>query len=99
MKCIIVGPAFPLRGGIANFNEALALAFNERGISCSIISFSLQYPSILFPGKTQIESGIAPENLVIKNLINSINPFTWFSTAKYIRREKPDFLVIRYWLP
>jgi D-inositol-3-phosphate glycosyltransferase len=99
MKCIIVGPAFPLRGGIANFNEALAVAFNERGISCSIISFSLQYPSFLFPGKTQLESGNAPENLEIKSLINSINPLSWFKAAAHIRKEKPDFVIVRYWLP
>jgi len=99
MKCFILGPAFPYRGGIANFNEALARSLQEKGIDCSIISFSLQYPSFLFPGKTQMEEGKAPEGIAIHNLINSVNPVSWFNTAAFIKRQKPDFIIVRYWLP
>ncbi len=56
MKVCIIGPAYPLRGGIANFNEALAYAFKEESIETSIYSFSLQYPNFLFPGKTQFDT-------------------------------------------
>ena len=49
-KVIIVGPAFPFRGGIANFNTALAQAYQDRGDEVIIYSFTLQYPSFLFPG-------------------------------------------------
>ena len=98
-KVIIVGPAFPLRGGIANFNEALCRAFNKAGIEAKIISFSLQYPKILFPGKTQYETGTGPDDIVIETKINSINPFNWYKIARKIRREQPDYVVFRYWLP
>lgn len=98
-KAIIVGPAFPLRGGIANFNEALCRAMNAEGIETSIISFSLQYPSFLFPGKTQFDKGKGPQDIRIKTKINSINPFNWLSVAKYIKRQQPDFVVFRFWLP
>ena len=54
-KIIIVGPASPLRGGISDFNEALAKSLIEKGNDVEIVSFSLQYPKILFPGKTQKE--------------------------------------------
>ncbi|MEO5569372.1 MAG: glycosyltransferase [Bacteroidia bacterium] len=98
-KNIIIGPAYPYRGGIANFNDALCKAFNEEGIESSIISFTLQYPGFLFPGKTQYEkNGDAPQ-IKIETLINSINPVTWFRVANKIRKEKPDYIVIRYWLP
>ena len=99
MKCFIVGPAFPLRGGIANFNEALAAAVKDRGIECSIISFSMQYPGFLFPGKTQVETGEPPAGISIYTMISSVNPYTWFRTAAFIRKEKPDFIIVRYWLP
>lgn len=99
MKVILVGPAFPFRGGIANFNEALCLALLKKGVDCSIISFSLQYPGFLFPGKSQIEGGFAPESFKIYDLINSINPFSWFRAAAFIRKQNPDFIIIRYWLP
>ncbi len=98
-KVIIVGPAFPLRGGIANFNEALCRAIGKAGIESKIISFSLQYPNFLFPGKTQFDTGAGPQDISIETRINSINPFTWWSVARKIKKEKPDYIIIRYWLP
>jgi D-inositol-3-phosphate glycosyltransferase len=98
-KNIILGPAFPLRGGIANFNNALGRAFVKEGVDSQLYSFSLQYPSFLFPGKTQYEEGDAPEGVSIHTLINSINPFNWWSVARRIRKEQPDYIIIRYWLP
>lgn len=99
MKNIIVGPAFPLRGGIANFNEALCRGFNEQGISSELFSFSLQYPGFLFPGSTQFDTGDAPPDIKIQTLINSVNILSWVKTARRIRRERPDYIIIRYWLP
>lgn len=97
---IIIGPAFPLKGGIANFNEALCAAFHEAGTESTIVSFTLQYPSLLFPGKTQLANGDpTPSGINIVPLISSINPFSWFKTARYIARSKPDFVVIRFWIP
>jgi len=98
-KVIIIGPAFPFRGGIANFNNSLAKEYHNRGDQVVIYSFSLQYPSFLFPGTTQYESGEAPKNLKIKTLINSINPINWINVACKINIEKPDYVIVRYWLP
>ena len=98
-KIIIIGPAFPFRGGISNFNTALAKAYNDRGDNVTLFSFTLQYPSFLFPGTTQYETGLPPDNIKIKTLINSINPFNWFKVASKINNEKPNLVIIRYWLP
>jgi|TARA_B100000809_G_scaffold236871_1_gene256200 glycosyltransferase involved in cell wall biosynthesis len=98
-KVIIIGPAFPFRGGIANFNNALAQAYHDRGDNITLYSFTLQYPSFLFPGTTQYETGEAPKNLKIKTLINSVNPFNWIQVARKINKENPDYIIIRYWLP
>ncbi len=99
MKNFIIGPAFPLRGGIAGFNEALCRTFNRLGTKSEIISFSLQYPAFLFPGKTQYAGGNPPPDISISSRINSINPLTWFSTASAIRKQNPDYVVLRYWIP
>jgi len=99
MKTILVGPAFPLRGGIADFNEALCKALNEQNISSSIYSFYYQYPGILFPGKSQKSGGEGPKDLTIHSTISSVNPLSWFSTARKIKKEKPDLVIIRFWLP
>jgi glycosyltransferase involved in cell wall biosynthesis len=98
-KVIIIGPAWPLRGGLATFDQRLAKEFIDHGTSCSIYSFSLQYPNFLFPGTTQYSSDPAPENLVIQTAINSINPLNWIKVGNRIQKIKPDLIVVRYWLP
>ena len=99
-KIIILGSAYPLRaGGLSTFNERLAEEFQTQGHEVIIYTFSLQYPRILFPGKTQYAIRPAPGNLDIRVKVNSINPINWWLTGRQIRRENADLLVIRYWLP
>jgi len=95
----IIGPAYPYRGGIATTNERLALEFASMGFDVEIETFIVQYPSFLFPGKTQYNDKPAPENLNIKRTINSVNPLNWLKVGLRIRGEKPDLVIIRYWLP
>ncbi len=99
MKIVIIGPAFPLRGGIADFNEALSKAFTANGDQVSIYSFYFQYPKFLFPGKSQVTAGDPPEQLTIRTTVSSVNPLSWWKTAQLIRAEKPDLVLVRYWLP
>ena len=96
---MIIGPAHPLRGGLATFNQRLAKEFIDMGDACSIVSFSLQYPSLLFPGKTQYATDAAPTGIVIRSLINSINPLNWIAVGKKLAAERPDLIVVRYWIP
>ncbi|MDO9000219.1 MAG: glycosyltransferase [Bacteroidota bacterium] len=99
-KIFIIGPAYPLRGGPAQFNENLCTELNKAGHDAQIISYSLQYPNFLFPGSSQYEkSGKAPEGIKIHTLINTVNPFNWIRVAYFIKKEKPDFILFRYWLP
>jgi len=99
MKIILIGSAWPLRGGLAAYNERLATEFSRMGHDCSIETFSLQYPGFLFPGKTQYADWPAPEKLKITPSVNSINPFNWIRTGLRIRKAKPDIVVIKYWIP
>lgn len=100
LKIFIIGPAYPLRGGPAQFNENLCSELNKTGHNAQIISYSLQYPNFLFPGSSQFEtSGTAPKGINIHTLINTVNPFNWLKVAAFIRKEKPDFILFRYWLP
>ena len=99
-KVLIIGPAHPLRGGgITTFNHCLAKAFLNQGYDCQIVSFSLQYPSFLFPGKSQYSSEPPPEGLTIHTLINSINPLNWLLVARKLKGWKPDLVIVRFWLP
>lgn len=98
-KVVIIGPAHPLRGGLATFNQRLAKQFIDEGHDCSIYSFSLQYPSFLFPGKTQFTDEPAPENIAIHTVINSVNPFNWLKVGNRLKKERPDLIIVRFWLP
>lgn len=100
MHIVILGSAYPLRGGgIASFNERLASHFQQLGHEVDIYSFSLQYPNFLFPGKSQYSDESAPEGLHIKTKVNSINPFNWISVGKELRNAKYDLLIVRFWMP
>lgn len=99
MKVIILGPAWPYRGGIAAFNERLARQYQAEGHEVEVVTFTLQYPSFLFPGTTQYSTDPAPEGLKITRKLNSINPFSWLSTGRYIRRQRPDLVLSAFWLP
>ena len=84
---------------MSTFNERLAKAFMQAGHTVSIYTFSLQYPSFLFPGTSQYSTEPAPAGLDIKVLINSINPLNWIKVGRMLRKESPDLIVVRYWLP
>lgn len=99
MKIAIIGSAHPLRGGLAAFNERLAYELIEQGHDVTNWSFSLQYPSFLFPGKTQYTDGPAPKGLNIRTAINSVNPLNWLSVGAAMRKEQYDLIIVKYWLP
>lgn len=99
MRIVICGPAHPYRGGIAAYNERLAQQFLQEGDAAAIYTFKLQYPSFLFPGKSQYDEGYAPEGVTITRAINSVNPLNWFTIGLRLRRTRPDMLILRYWLP
>lgn len=98
-KAIIIGPAWPLRGGLASFDERLAREFTAQGYDTSIYTFSLQYPDFLFPGTTQYSTEPAPADLKIKVCINSVNPLNWLKVGNELKKLRPDLVIVRYWLP
>ncbi len=97
-KIAIVGTAWPYRGGLATFNDRLAREFLNEGCDVRIYTFTLQYPSFLFPGKTQFSDESAPEGLVINRTINALNPVTWIATGLKIRKFSPDIIIFCYWM-
>jgi D-inositol-3-phosphate glycosyltransferase len=99
MRIIILGTAHPYRGGLASYNERLARQFVSEGHETEIITFTLQYPGFLFPGKTQYTDTPAPEGFKISRVLNSVNPLNWIRTGWRIKKENPDIILIKYWHP
>jgi len=98
MKIVLVGTAYPLRGGIAHYIALLYRHLSTRH-SVEIVTFSRQYPEFLFPGTSQKEQGGAAEVVPSVPLIDSMNPLTWLRAGRAIAKRKPDVVVFKYWLP
>ena len=99
MKITLLSTAYPYRGGIAVFTERLARAFQDAGDKVNISTFSLQYPSFLFPGKSQYSTSEKPKDLEITSEVNSVNPINWLRIGLKIKKQKPDLLILKYWIP
>jgi D-inositol-3-phosphate glycosyltransferase len=98
-KLVIIGSAHPLRGGLATYNERLAKEYINQGYDVTIYTFSLQYPGFLFPGKTQYSQESAPPGIPIKIKVNSINPLNWWKVGREIKKECPDLVIVKFWIP
>lgn len=98
-KIVIVGPAYPYRGGnslfIGHLNDKLSSKFDV-----TILNYTLLYPSLLFPGTTQFDkSNVTLKPAKTERIVNSISLFSWFKTAKRINELKPDLVVFDWWHP
>ena len=98
MKIIILGTAYPYRGGLATFNERLAGEYQKQGHEVETYTFTLQYPNFLFPGKTQFSPDPAPDHLTIYRKVNSCNPFNWLKVGKEIAKKNVDVVIFAYWM-
>lgn len=99
LKICIVGTAYPYKGGIAMFNERLARELISQGHVVDIITFTLQYPKLFFPGKSQFSNDPKPKDITITRKVNSVNPISWVTTARKIKKGKYDIIISKYWIP
>lgn len=96
---IIIGPAYPYRGGIASFIHRLGEEYQSQGYSVEIVTFTYQYPGLLFPGTSQFNSGPNPTAVPIRRMIHSLNPFSWIRAGRYVRKQQPHRVLFNFWLP
>jgi glycosyltransferase involved in cell wall biosynthesis len=97
-RVCLVGPVYPYRGGIAHFTSVLAKEFGQDH-DVLVVSFKRLYPSFLFPGKTQFDKSGEPLDVPSKRLIDSMNPFSFWSAARSMRSFRPDLIVFQWWHP
>jgi glycosyltransferase involved in cell wall biosynthesis len=99
MKIAFVSTFYPFRGGIAQFNASLYRAL-EQNHEVKAFNFSVQYPKVLFPGKTQF---VAEEDqadaIDSERILSSVGPISYRKTVKAIENFKPDLVIISYWMP
>lgn len=98
---VLVGTAYPLRGGIAQFNTTLVQTLRRRGHHVHVLTFTRQYPGLFFPGRSQKEEGRVSEGQDVgaEPIVDSISPWSWWRTSERIRRLDPDVVFYKYWIP
>ena len=97
-KIILLGPATPYRGGIADTQEALYKALKEIGVTVELITFKTLYPQLLFPGKSPLRTD-ANEKKHFLRLLHTYNPLYWWKSAQWINKQEATTVVVRYWTP
>lgn len=99
MRIVLVGTAYPLRGGIAHYIALLYQTLVQRGHDVYVLSFQRQYPKLLFPGKTQEDEGKELIPVRAFPLLDSINPFSWVQALFWLKTIRPDVVCFKYWMP
>lgn len=99
MKFSIIGPAYPLRGGIAHHVYWLEKELSRRGHTVQTISFKKLYPKFLFPGRTTIDSSNLKLDSSALALLDSMNPATWFQAARAVKDFAPGAVILEWWNP
>ena len=94
----VIGVSYPFRGGIAHYSTCLVKHLRKRYV-VDFITFTRQYPDFLFPGKTQLDESANPIRESNQPLIDSINPFSWWRTARALRSRDPALIVFNWWHP
>ncbi len=99
MKIAIIGPTCPYRGGISHYNTVFCQNLAEKH-EIDAISFKRLYPKKLFPGRDQRDLN-SKEKISVHatELVDSINPITWFKTAKRVKKFNPDVVLMYWWTP
>ena len=99
MRIAFLSTFYPFRGGIAQFNAALYRAMEKKN-EVRAFTFSKQYPDLFFPGSSQyVTATDIVDKIEALPLLNTINPISYFTTAKAIRKYEPDLVLMKYWLP
>jgi len=99
MRILLIGTAYPFRGGIAHYLALLFQALRRRGHRVKILSFTRQYPSLFFPGKTQQDCSQEAIPVEAEAILDSMNPVSWIRTARRVQRERCHLVVFKYWMP
>lgn len=97
-KIVLIGPVYPYRGGISHYTGLMYRELSKKH-EVELISYKMQYPKLLFKKEQRDYENDSFKIDAAKFMINTANPFNIIKTAKYIKRKKPDMVIIQWWHP
>jgi glycosyltransferase involved in cell wall biosynthesis len=99
LKIVLVGPAYPFRGGIAQHGQVLCQKLTDAGHDALMVSFKRQFPRLIFPGKTQMDPSQVRLPVMTYPVFAPLNPFSWWQSYRRIKGEKPDVVLFNWYTP
>ena len=87
----------PFRGGISHFSQMLCNALKSKS-KLKTYTFKTQYPSILFPGKTQYIKNFKTQKDSAKRIVSTFNPFSYLFASRILKKDNPDVFICNYWM-
>lgn len=97
MKFTIIGPAYPLRGGISHHVYYLKRELTKRGHSVQVVSFRKLYPKILFPGSSELDLSASKLDADADSILSTLNPLSWTRAFKAVEAFAPDVAIFQWW--
>lgn len=97
-KIIMIGPVYPYKGGISHYT---GLMYRElaKHYEVEMISYQMQYPRFLFHKEQRDYSNDSFRIDGAAYMLHTANPLNILRTARYIKRQKPDMVVMQWWHP
>lgn len=99
MRISIVGPAYPLRGGIAHHVYWIRQQLTAHDHTVQVVSFRKLYPGMFFPGTTEFDSSRLKLDAGALPILTPLNPATWLRAFNLIKSFSPDVVVFEWWQP
>lgn len=96
-RLLLVGPSWPLRGGIARTTTFLARELEARGALAGFLTPVRQYPRWLYPGAHDVDPDSCPRLQVARPCFGVLEPWTWPRLLKAARSARGEALVLPYW--
>ena len=99
MRISIIGPAYPLRGGIAHHVFWLHRELTARAHNVQVVSFRKLYPGIFFPGTSELDTSRLKLDADALPVLTPLNPVTWLRAFKQVKAFSPDVIMFEWWQP
>jgi glycosyltransferase involved in cell wall biosynthesis len=99
MRISIIGPAYPLRGGIPHHVYWLRQELTSRGHILQVVSFRKLYPRIFFPGTSELDISELKLDAGALPILNPLNPATWLNALRQVKAFSPDAVLFEWWQP
>lgn len=99
MRISVVGPTYPFRGGIAHYTTLMVRQLRAAGYDAPLYSFTRQYPRLLYSGRSDRDPSVSPLQVECEYILDPIDPITWWRLYRRVRNDRPDVLILQWWVP